>query len=147
MEKITFVNENEPYLSAENLNAMQDNIEEAIKDTYSTEEQHIGYWIDGKPLYRKVITTTEAIEGGINLQINHGVTNYDKMWVDLGNSYYYNSETTRSLPIEQTFYTTAVSAGKAHVYTEGDYIYLVSSGGWSTSWEKVVTLLYTKTTD
>lgn len=31
MEKITFVNESEPYLSAENLNAMQDNMENAIE--------------------------------------------------------------------------------------------------------------------
>ena len=30
MEKITFVNENAPYVSAENLNQMQDNVENAI---------------------------------------------------------------------------------------------------------------------
>ena len=29
--------------------------EEMIKEKYSTEEQVIGTWIDGKPLYRKVI--------------------------------------------------------------------------------------------
>ena len=29
--------------------------EEMIKEKYSTEEQRIGTWIDGKPLYRKVI--------------------------------------------------------------------------------------------
>ena len=30
MKKITFVNDSEPYLSAENLNQLQDNIEEEI---------------------------------------------------------------------------------------------------------------------
>ena len=48
------------YLSAEELNELQDNIENAINEVdnkfnYSTEEQKIGTWIDGKPLYRKVI--------------------------------------------------------------------------------------------
>lgn len=69
-------------ISAENLNLMQDNIEAGIDEavdgaivdeyntstektyssnyvnglnTYSTEEQRIGTWIDGKPIYRKVI--------------------------------------------------------------------------------------------
>lgn len=38
-----------------NLNTMQDNIEEAILDVYSTEEQKIGVWEDGKPLYKKIV--------------------------------------------------------------------------------------------
>lgn len=29
-----------------------------LLDIYSTEERRIGTWIDGKPLYRRVITTT-----------------------------------------------------------------------------------------
>ena len=74
MEKINWINGQSggTPLSAENLNLMQDNAENAInevatnieqlttdvenKHTYSTEEQVIGTWIDGKPLYRKVIT-------------------------------------------------------------------------------------------
>ena len=59
MKKINFVNNDAPYLSAENLNQMQDNIEEAIRDTYSTEETFTGkYWFDGKKIYRKVIIGT-----------------------------------------------------------------------------------------
>lgn len=37
------------------------------KDTYSTEEQVIGTWIDGKPLYRKVLTGNSS---GIELQLD-----------------------------------------------------------------------------
>lgn len=33
-------------------------VEEMTKDIYSTAEQAIGTWIDGKPLYRKTIETT-----------------------------------------------------------------------------------------
>ena len=78
MEKINWINGQSggTPLSAENLNLMQDNAENAInevatnieqlktdvenKHTYSTEEQVVGTWIDGKPLYRKVISSNFA---------------------------------------------------------------------------------------
>lgn len=41
MEKINFGNNSEPYLSAENLNQMQDNIEEAIDGTVLWENPNI----------------------------------------------------------------------------------------------------------
>lgn len=58
MKKIVFEDlpsQNTP-INANNLNKMQDNIETEINEIkdYSTEEQIIGKWIDGKPLYRKV---------------------------------------------------------------------------------------------
>lgn len=56
MEKIQFSNNSEPYLSADNLNQMQSNIENAIGGVYSIEETFTGkYWIDGKKIYRKVM--------------------------------------------------------------------------------------------
>lgn len=64
MNKIDFQNlpSTETPINAENLNQMQTNIEEAVnessKEKYSTDEQVIGTWINGKPLYRKVIETT-----------------------------------------------------------------------------------------
>ena len=57
MEKINFVNGQSPYISATNLNNLQVNVENAINKnaTYSNNEIEIGTWIDGKPLYRKVV--------------------------------------------------------------------------------------------
>lgn len=67
MKKINFINNQAPALNSINLNQLQDNVEYAInentdlinktdnKHNYSTEEQVIGTWIDGKPLYRKTI--------------------------------------------------------------------------------------------
>ena len=155
MEKIVFENlpSTKTPINAKNLNQIQNNAENAItevdnKFNYSTEEQIIGKWIDGKTLYRKVILTDETILEDVNLQIPHGITDYDKIWVDLGNSFYYNSTSNhRSLPLIQTFYTTTSSKDRAHVYLEGDYIFIVSTGGWSNSWQKIITLNYTKTTD
>lgn len=45
MEKITFVNENAPYVSAENLNQMQDNVESAINGIIETGSNNNGRWI------------------------------------------------------------------------------------------------------
>lgn len=69
MKKIQFVNNSEPYLSAENLNQMQSNIEEAIeeKQTYSTEEIIIGKWVDGKLLYRRVLEGVTEASANITL--------------------------------------------------------------------------------
>lgn len=62
MDRINFENlpsTNTP-INAENLNQLQANIEGEIenRNKYTTGEQKIGTWINGKPLYRKVIETT-----------------------------------------------------------------------------------------
>ena len=56
--KTTWVNGETP-INADNLNNIENGIETNTNDinalnTYSTSEQRIGTWIDGKPLYRKV---------------------------------------------------------------------------------------------
>ena len=44
---------------------------------YSTEEQVIGKWIDGKPLYRKIISHT--ITGSSQEQEPHNISNIDRV--------------------------------------------------------------------
>lgn len=114
---------------------------------YETQEHRIGTWIDGKPLYRRVITTYATVESEKEFKIAHGVSDWDKMWIDLGNSFYYEAIRKRSLPIEQTFYTSASSTDMCHAFVEGDYVYIVSRGGWGEAWLKTITLNYTKNTD
>jgi hypothetical protein len=76
--------EGETPLSATNLNLMQDtllgNVKDdltddtkipsvkAVKEVYSTTEKIIGTWINGKPIYRKVIDTTYSGEINTNIQ-------------------------------------------------------------------------------
>lgn len=52
------------------------------KSTYSTSEQVIGKWINGKPLYRKTITFTTTIPVDTALEINHGINNAEMIWFD-----------------------------------------------------------------
>lgn len=59
-----------PYLNLEE--AMQEN------EVYSTSEVRIGTWIDGKPLYRKVIAFGE-LPNTSTKQVAHNISNLDKI--------------------------------------------------------------------
>ena len=43
--------------------------------TYSTAEQKVGTWIDGKPIYRKVIQK-DGIVSNNNNAVNHNISNF-----------------------------------------------------------------------
>ena len=45
----------------------------AIKDTYSYNEQRIGTWVNGKPIYRKVFDLSLEAYDGINFGITHNL--------------------------------------------------------------------------
>ena len=71
--KTTWVNGKTP-INADNLNKIENQLETNTNDinalnTYSTSEQRIGTWIDGKPIYRKVIQTTSPSVDDTNTNI------------------------------------------------------------------------------
>lgn len=138
MKKIEFKNNDAPYLSAENFNQMQDNIEEAIEEqsTYSTKEQVIGIWKDGKLIYRKVVEFTTALVSGDNT-INISTPNIDKLirgdLSQKGQNYTFPYFTTAG---KFTFLQNVAS----------NYINIRTNDSWSSNtWELI--LEYTKTTD
>ena len=46
---------------------------------YSTDEQVIGKWIDGKPIYRKVVILSTAPDINMHgLTLSHGISNIDR---------------------------------------------------------------------
>lgn len=45
---------------------------------YSENETIVGEWIDGRPIYRKVINSSTSLSAGYNY-INHGINNFDKL--------------------------------------------------------------------
>ena len=69
MGVINFVNESEPFVSAENLNEIQKN------NVYSTNEIKIGQWIDGKPIYKKVLEVPISAFNSNNVYVTHGISN------------------------------------------------------------------------
>lgn len=49
-------------------------------DVYSSEEQEIGTWVDGKPLYRKVIVANNySIPNKTEQTIPHGIENIENV--------------------------------------------------------------------
>lgn len=107
-------------------------------NTYKTTEQRIGTWIDGKPIYRKVIYDTTSRSAGI-YNISHGITNYNEII-----SYKvmcYQSSTT----IHDGSSTSALSGSERITsYFNNTNISI------RTSWAIVKTIViieYTKTTD
>ena len=76
--------------------------EEMVK--YSTEEQVIGEWIDGRPIYRKTMII-DSIGNNVNATFQYdGIENVDRIWINHGMSFINNVHESQSL---NWFYTTS----------------------------------------
>ena len=128
-------------LSAKQGKLLNDKI--TTNSTYSTEEQVIGTWIDGKPIYRKTIPFTTATVG--KHSIKHGISNLDTV-VDAKGT---------SKGSAGTFYVFPMSCAVDNVSAYSisiqdiDTTYLYFFRGTSITGTVVshVTIYYTKTTD
>lgn len=111
--------------------------------TYSTDEQVIGKWIDGKPIYRKTILYDGSMSN--DLVINHGIENiYDVINVScIGRS---DNWINRPIP---SFYKDDFKTYNACLYDIRDeVIEIVMSNFYLTYFKKIIiTIEYTKSTD
>ena len=119
----------------------QDNVINTLNEqrSYSTEEVNTGKkWIDGKPIYRKVLPAT-LFTKGVQLNIQIG-TNIEKGWVDFTHSYIYNTNGSFSgqrQPWNQT-----------SMFVEGNNFYFTTEhSDFSNTTYIVAVVEYTKTTD
>lgn len=116
-------------------------------NTYSTEEVRIGTWIDGKPLYRKIVTyTPSAIIGEAgkvtDIYIQHGISNFKQLCGQKCiTSDGYILPTLGSKSGTTLDYGTCIRA----VTTETINLRLVNDSFTIRTW--YITLEYTKTTD
>lgn len=98
--------EYQPYVSSDVLIRNDNNIyqlfnkEQNNQDFYSTEETKIGTWIDGKPLYRKVISFSPDTNSN-TVSIAHGISNLGVVIKCYGRFQSYSSN--RLIP--QLYYT------------------------------------------
>ena len=139
MQKINFVNNSQPYLSAENLNQLQTNIENAI-DNYSTTETVIGKWIDNKPIYRKVIElTTASGDNFINLS---DISNNIGYFVKLSGTTMQSSGNIAVIP----YYSTSTDFTVIY-YRNASTAINVKCGTVGGFGNAKIILEYTKTTD
>lgn len=115
-------------------------VNEALLDTYSTEEVKTNkVWIDGKPIYRKVIVNTIKKSGSNIFDLSSvGLNNVDK--------YITLKSISNGDPINEDYYTTNADLLRTLINYNGLYIQL------GTSYPSVPCLIYTiveytKTTD
>ena len=116
-------------------------IEEASLDIYSTTERRIGTWIDGKPVYRKVVNTG-ALPNTTTKNIAHGISNVKRFIHIYGYAYTPNNE---CYPLPWIHYMDV--SYQTNVYTNNTNICIVTGTNRSNITESYVILEYTKSTD
>lgn len=99
--------------------------------------------MDGKKIYRRTYITTQSVGAGVSFEIPVGLESVaDTIWIDQQNSYIRTTSGNIVYPIPLEHY----SSGNDYigVWCNSASIRLYSNSGWSTSWEKCVTIRYTK---
>ena len=83
----------------------------AIKDTYSYDEQRIGTWVNGKPIYRKVLLlpSTNGVED-ITITHNLGIDEYIRM--DIASNYINGDmpSATPLIPVNSCIYASQINS-------------------------------------
>lgn len=108
-------------------------------NVFSTAEQRVGTWIDGKPLYQKTIDFGYMAATNVFKQVPHNVANVEKIWVDRSNSYF----------VDPSMNYYDVSDYDWHTSVNATYVSsIVSSNEYDRTSSRIyVTIRYTKTTD
>ena len=112
---------------------------------YSTVEQRIGTWIDGKPLYQKSFTLNTGSSGSYNYYITD-LSNIEIVFIDHGASVYRNIGYIGVSPYKYS------NIAQSDVVAESTIDNNLVRIGWRTGSDAVnkdlyITIKYTKTTD
>lgn len=106
--------------------------------TYSMEEKQVGYWIDGKPLYKKTINFG-ALPNNANKAIAHNIQNLKRIWKLEG--FAGSSVNKGGIPLPY-----AVSSPVALYGSDTDVFVLTTSDRTAYA-QTYIYVWYTKTTD
>lgn len=121
---------------------------------YSTEEQIVGTWIDGKPLYQKtIVTTLISSNTGNYVTFNHGISNIDAITDADG---FLANPNTGALYKRLSFSNIASENSAMNgqystmliIADRTTFVYLIGAALYASGYTKAVTTIrYTKTTD
>ena len=121
-----------------------DKIAETSGNVYSTEETICGTWIDGKPIYRKVITYTLANALTGLVEIAHNIQNIETpIRIVFGKATVPGSGNSTTIP-SQYDSTTFIQLG---AFSDTYVQLFAGSTNWTSLKEITLCLEYTKTTD
>lgn len=142
-EKVWF-NKDKNSIYVRNSNGVYEEFAKKSEEVYSTEEQRIGTWIDGKPLYRKVINAKPTISNSSyqTISIKHNISDLKNVYKC--NAFLHNTGNTQTyiLPVE----TSATQAIGISEINSTNIIMYSKNDTWS-GWIAEIILEYTKTTD
>lgn len=133
-------------LTAENLNSNFEYLDDkaSLATNYLTDEVKIGTWINGKPLYRKVITFNDTVSTNTTFTKAHEIQNANIVLVK--DAYMINNVNYATYHLNMVGYGGNLT-DKTYLYADRTNVYIYANGGWNTGWDKVIVLEYTKTTD
>lgn len=137
-EKVWF-NKNKNSIYVRNSNGVYEEFAKKSEEVYSTEEQRIGTWIDGKPLYRIIKEYNVSAKETQSNDISS--IPYDTIFINLGKSFNRWSDNTSSSII---WNTGDSDKGNVWINYEKKINIINSSNAARHYW---ITLEYTKTTD
>lgn len=107
---------------------------------YSTNEQVVGTWTDGKPVYERTFNPSIVVG---NNTIAHGITDLKECISITGRTKYNNTNEVLPLPYVSVASNFVICLGNVNAST-----FLIESGmGFSSFQDCFVTMRYTKTTD
>lgn len=124
------------------------------KHNYSTTEQVVGTWIDGKPVYEKTVYDTTGYDGGVEIDIPTGITDAENIIEIKGICSYGSNNTWQTLPFSDeqgmSFTNSVIKAcyfsrisGEFAIYGGSNY-----NTQYGTGITKIIlTIRYTKTTN
>lgn len=113
-------------------------------EVYSTEEQRIGTWIDGKPLYRKVVNAQfGTVVQGTETTVEVNLKNVDFILVDK----YWLDRKTASSAINQGYATDALYLGYTSFSNSNTTLRFRTKQSWVSNTAIYAIIEYTKTTD
>ena len=115
--------------------------------TYSTDEQVIGKWINGKPIYRKTMEFSGLHSGENN--IAHGIADVDIIMIDKDHSFATNEAYSELWQIGNTNSANNLSQFSVSLVWTTNSIFdvYIGSGLVSRIPKLIITFEYTKTTD
>ena len=119
----------------------------AVSDYYSTDEKVVGIWIDGKPIYQKVIPVT--LTSALRYEVNHNVPNLEHFISISGIIYALDKTITYGnfcVPLPCLDLNSNPENAGEILIDENEKIILAFKGNW-TGWTAFIKIKYTKTTD
>ena len=129
--------------SAYNTNLQQE-INDSFKENniYSTDETIIGTWINGKPIYRKVVQYNKTSNGQVDLNLStYGIENVENIWLNQNSFIKTNANEYKAVnTYESDSYFTFCT------FSSTNSLRLSSNSGYARGlWNLIIE--YTKTTD